>query len=142
MKRFIMALGVGFGVFGCTVVASAQYGGVYGGGGGYGFSSTVEEGIQRGFADVIRSAGQYNLLTAQAAVNCAEAVRLDAENRFRMVQGYFEASRLNREYQQAVNRMPDPETVLRYLETLRPQRYVNAKQFLVSVNYEAGLPVQ
>jgi hypothetical protein len=219
MRWKLLGLTIGFGIawLGLSRTAVAQYGGnmgAYGGNGGS-FSSTLEEGIQRGFADVIRSAGEYNLLTGQGAVSWAEAVRLDAENRFRMVQGYFEARRLNREYQLSVNRIPDPESVLRYLETLRPkrlswndlgvsgdlrwpvywmapkfdaqrtqlerlfreratkgvlseaeqilvedtvrsmilelrleieamrpQRYERAKQFLVSVNYEAGLPVQ
>ena len=214
--RAIVASLVGIGLLGYSGAAWAQYGLWYGGPYGYGpFSSTLEEGVQRGFADVIRSAGLGNLASAQAAVNWAQAARLDAENNYRLLQGYFEARRMNREYQHSINRMPPPEAVLRFLETLRPKRltwndlgvsgdlhwpaylmapkfnaqraelqrlfneraykgvlsnteqarvdelvrtmimelkldinsmrptyYERAKQFLVSVNYEAGLPVE
>jgi hypothetical protein len=48
--------------------AQAQY---YGGPGGSwyqpSFSSTLEEGMQRGYADIVRSRGMANLMNSQAA---------------------------------------------------------------------------
>jgi hypothetical protein len=44
-------------------------------------SSTVQEGIQRGMAARIQAQAQYNLLTSLAALNMAQAERVQLENR-------------------------------------------------------------
>lgn len=124
MKSLIMTIGVGFGVFGWALVASAQYGGYGGGGGGYveTHASTLQEGVLRGSADLARSLGLGIAAAGQGAVAFEEANRQAAENRAKWVQTYYEARRANKEYQDAVNRMPDAESVRRYLESQRPKR--------------------
>jgi hypothetical protein len=75
---------------------------VWGGGyGGYGYSyhaSTAAEGYQRGFADVVRSAGIANLYNSEAAINYEQARKLDYDNRLKMTETYYNQRRLNREY--------------------------------------------
>jgi len=78
-----------------------------GGSGGYSGMSypysgaTVGESYARGWADVVRSAGMYNLATSMAAVNLTQAVRQDTENRQAVVKAYFELRGMNREYREA-----------------------------------------
>jgi len=64
-------------------------------------SATAGESYARGRADVIRSAGMYNLATSMAAVNLTQAVRQDTENRQAVVKAYFELRKMNREYREA-----------------------------------------
>jgi len=71
----------------------AQFGGFY----DY-HSSTVQEGAQRGFADVVRSAGEYNLNTAQAASVSQDAVSKYLDNRLQATNTYFEMRQANRQY--------------------------------------------
>src|ERR1051325_2863493 len=61
------------------------------------FSSTLEEGAQRGYADVVRSVGMANLLTGQAAVQVEQARKEYIENQARATQTYFELRRYNAE---------------------------------------------
>lgn len=91
-------------------LASAQY--VPGGGYGsdyngcqpwyYGHhSSTEAEGILKGSAAVIASAGQYNLDTAKASVYAEEGRSKAIENNQKFVQTYFEIRKINREQREA-----------------------------------------
>lgn len=61
------------------------------------FSSTLEEGAQRGYADVIRSYGMANLLIGQAAVQVEQARKAYIENEAKATQTYFELRRYNAE---------------------------------------------
>ena len=61
-------------------------------------SSTVQEGIQRGWASVIEAQGLYNLNTAQALIYLEQARALSLENQLRYVQAYFQAKEINRLY--------------------------------------------
>jgi len=92
-------------------------------GGGYGYSSTLEEGIQRGAADVIRSKGAYNLLTSEASKNWQDATKKYIENRQLWTQTYFEMRRMNKQYREA-ERGPRPtsEDLYRYAKERAPQR--------------------
>ncbi len=90
----------------CTCVAVLVYGAVVQGqswsGGGapypvYYHSSTAAEGAARGMADVIRSAGDYNLRTSEAARNVEEARSRNLDNRLKSTQTFFEMRRVNRE---------------------------------------------
>jgi len=83
-------------------VCSAQY--RYGWGGQ---ASTAEESQARGIADIIRSAGSYNLDTSQAAINNQEATRAGIENKDLYQQQWFEARRRNDAYR-AEKRGPRP----------------------------------
>ncbi|HEX5104930.1 MAG TPA: hypothetical protein VFV87_14015 [Pirellulaceae bacterium] len=87
--------------------ASAQYYGGGWGGGGWGYhSSTLEEGIQRGYADVVRSQGMANLLNSQAAINLQDADKKYLENRLTATQTYFEMRRYNQEARRAERSSP------------------------------------
>jgi hypothetical protein len=91
----LAALGVA-----CVALAPGQ---TYYGGGGYApygvnyHSSTAAEGYARGMADVVRSAGDYNLRTSEAAKNYTDARSKDLDNRLKYTQTYFEMRRINKE---------------------------------------------
>ena len=110
-------------------VAAAQYvpggvpaGGGYGGGyGGYGYghASTAEEGVQRGYADILRSQGMANLLNSQAAQGF-EAARKDyMANRMLATQTYFEMRRYNTEARRAER--PSPLSMEGYVRLAHQQ---------------------
>jgi len=84
------------------VAAHAQYyGGYYGN-----FSSTLEEGVQRGYADVVRSYGMANLLNSQAMNNVEQARKQYIENQVKATQAYFELRRYTAEARHAERPMP------------------------------------
>jgi hypothetical protein len=70
------------------------------------FSSTLEEGIQRGHADVVRSYGMANLLNSQAANQMEQARKVYIENRLKATQTYFEMRRYNEEARRASRSTP------------------------------------
>lgn len=84
--------------------ANAQY---WGGGWGGGYhSSTLEEGIQRGYADVVRSRGMANLMNSEAAKNFEDARSKYLDNRLQATQTYFEMRRYNQEARRAERSTP------------------------------------
>jgi hypothetical protein len=85
--------------------ASAQYWGGGGWGGGY-HSSTLEEGIQRGYADVVRSQGMANLLNSMALGEIEDARSKYIQNRMDATQTYFEMRRYNQEARRAERSTP------------------------------------
>jgi hypothetical protein len=95
----------------------------WGWGGGYRHASTYEEGVQRGMADIIRSAGQANLLNSEAAKNYEDARRKYMDNRVYGSEKYFEMRRINREARDA-ERGPRPtmEDIIRYSNARKPNR--------------------
>ncbi len=86
-----------------TRLAQAQY---YGGGWGGYHSSTLQEGSQRGFADVVRSAGAANLLNSEAATKYEDARKKYLENRLQASQNYFDMRRLNAEARRSERSLP------------------------------------
>lgn len=84
---------------GPAVLGQVPWGGVY-------RSSTVEEGIQRGYADVVRSWGMANLMNSQAAVNVEQARKDYLDNRLKATQVYFEMRRYNEEARRAERGAP------------------------------------
>jgi hypothetical protein len=80
--------------------------GQYFGDSGQTFSSTAEEGIQRGYADVVRSYGMANLLNSQAANQMEQARKAYIENRLKATQTYFEMRRYNEESRRALRSTP------------------------------------
>ena len=86
------ALGVALGVLAvCVVPTWAQYRGGWGS-----YSSTAAEGQARGMADVVRSAGQANLMNSAAARNYEEARSRALDNRLKNTSTYFQARAENR----------------------------------------------
>ena len=80
--------------------------GPWGWGGGYHHASTAAEGYQRGFADVVRSAGQYNLDTAQAANIGQDTVSKYLDNRAKGTDTYFQMREANRQYRRQLETPP------------------------------------
>ena len=80
--------------------------GPWGGGGGYRHASTAAEGAQRGFADVVRSAGEYNLNTAQAASIGQDTVSKYLDNRMKGTSTYFQMRQANDQYRRAEKTPP------------------------------------
>lgn len=66
------------------------------------YSSTWQEGIQRGHADVIRAWGEWNYLTGQGRVFNEEARRKYIENSVAALQARYERKRINAEYRESV----------------------------------------
>lgn len=110
LKRFVALLTVGaavlvvlnqessaqrrwYGYRGYRGAATGYYGGPFVGFNGN-FASTAAEGQMRGFADVVRSAGDYNLKSSQAAINAQEARSKYLENQKRWTEVYWERKRL------------------------------------------------
>jgi hypothetical protein len=61
-------------------------------------ASTAGESHARGFADVVRSAGETNLRNSEAAINYQEARSRHLDNRLKGTQTYFEMRRINKSY--------------------------------------------
>ena len=102
------AIFAGFAVLTAAGIASAQYspyhaphtGVPYVGsnwGGIQHHSSTYEEGVQRGYADIIRSQGLRDLLQSQAAVNIEHARALYLENKVARVKTFYERRQIARD---------------------------------------------
>src|SRR5262245_58494184 len=90
-----------------AATAVGQYPGPYGYGyGGYGHASTLEEGIQRGAADIIRSQGMAALQNAQAATEFEQARHDYLDNRLKATQTYFEMRKYNDEARRAKDTSP------------------------------------
>jgi hypothetical protein len=66
------------------------YGAGYGYGGGWGGGGTAAGNYMQGMSTVIRSAGEYNLATAQAGVSYEEARSKYLDNRKKWSENYFE----------------------------------------------------
>ena len=82
-----------------AVPARAQWGW----GGGY-RPSTAAESYQRGFADVVRSAGAANVMNSAAMINVEEARSKNIENDLKATETYFEKKRVNKEYREQTKR--------------------------------------
>ncbi len=87
--------------------ASAQW--------GFYQSSTLQEGAQRGFADVVRSSGMAALQASQAEVNLQQANSQAIANDRSAVQDYIDTSRMIAEYRASVRPKPaTPEQMFRW----------------------------
>ena len=95
--------------------------GPWGWGGGYHHASTAAEGYQRGFADVVRSAGQYNLDTAQANNINQDTVSKYLDNRAKGTDTYFQMREANRQYRRQLETPPlSSEQLYRIAAEQRP----------------------
>jgi hypothetical protein len=102
-----------------------------------GRASTVGESHARGFADVVRAHGDYNLWNSEAAINYATARRQELENDLRQTEVFFQRRALNRrerfgDYPQRAARNAERaaaqadkkvhRNLIRYGQTDRPSR--------------------
>ncbi len=67
-------------------------------------ASTVGESHARGLSDMVRSKGQYNLETSQAAINMTEVQKRNMENREQWTNTYFQMRKTNKAYRAAERR--------------------------------------
>lgn len=79
--------------------ATSSYGQGYYGGYVDNKAATVGESYARGVSDMVRSAGQANLLNSAAANGYAEARSKELDNRLQYTNTYFEMKRVNQAYQ-------------------------------------------
>lgn len=122
LARKLLSLGV---LLTLTSAAAAQTRYVDGpwGDGGYHHASTYAEGAQRGFADVVRSAGAYNLMTAEAATVAEDARSKYLDNRLKATNTYFEMRRANEQYRRAEQTPPlTTEQLFRIASERAPDR--------------------
>jgi len=70
------------------------------------YSSTLEEGMQHGYADVVRAYGMTTLLDAQAVNQLALARRQAIENQMRAAQVYVDGNRYMQEYRRSQRLAP------------------------------------
>ncbi len=86
-------------------------------------SSTYEEGVQRGFADIVRSAGAANLMNSEAAKNYEQVRRMNIDNRVYGTEKYFQTRQINRAARAAERgRQPTMEDLVRYASQCAPNR--------------------
>jgi hypothetical protein len=78
-------------------LCEAKWGGGGGGGWGMNWSSTAQEGADRGLAAVVQAKGYANLQNSEAAKNWEEAKTLDMQNKLRWSETYFEMRQVNRD---------------------------------------------
>jgi hypothetical protein len=103
-----------------TKHAEAQYyrrGGGYGGG-----ASTAAEAYAFGVSSMIRSQGEYNLMTSQAMINSEQAAKMDSENRVLATKNYFEMRRINQEYHNSLRSHHSAADFARYAADGAPKR--------------------
>lgn len=99
----------------------------YGGTGVYGSyaprSSTVGESYLRGSADLVRAAGENNLLNSEAAKGYAEARSMELDNRLKYAETYFARRRVNQQYKEETRRpAPTQEQIFRMAQAGQPAR--------------------
>lgn len=124
--RFLASLALVFSAAALPASAHAQgFGPYYGGYYGYG-GATPYSTYQHGFADIVRSAGVYNVLTSQAYSTLEDARKKNIDNRMHWAQTYFEMRKLNREYRKAeYDALYPPKTqedFIRYAQARAPSR--------------------
>jgi hypothetical protein len=91
--------------------------------GGYGHASTFAEGAQRGRADIIRAAGEYNYNTAAAWLIGEHAYSKRLENAVQRTQTFFEKRRIHDHYIAETKVMrPDYEQQKRLAQWAAPDR--------------------
>jgi len=85
-------------------------------------ASTVGESYARGMSDVIRSKGQYNLTTSQAAINATQAQSNAMKNYEQWTNTYFQTRAANKAYRQAeAGPRPTSEDFVRWAKEGAPQ---------------------
>jgi hypothetical protein len=117
----VLLLAVAFSAAHAQPLDPYPYRGGYGSGDFYfqRHSSTLEEGIQRGYGDVVRSYGMANLLNSEAAKNYEQARKDYIENRLKATQAYFEQRSYNDSYRR--NQRSAPLSMDQYVRLARQQ---------------------
>jgi hypothetical protein len=86
------------------------------------FSSTYEEGVQRGFASIIQARGSANLMNSEAAGNYQQAYSQYLNNRMQATETYFGMRDYNRKARAAeAPRRATAEDLARYAKIDAPK---------------------
>lgn len=117
-----------------TGAALGQYGG-----GGYGRATTPAQAYAYGVGAIVRSQGEYNMMTAQAAVAAQQANRLAIQNRVDATKAYFEMKQINRDYQNSLRSKVSPQSMAQYYEQQKPKKLSPSQ--LDPVTGQIGWPV-
>jgi len=90
-------------------------------------SSTAAEGIQRGFADVVRSAGEADLNHSAAAQNWEQARSMRMDNHLQYANTYFQMRQINRQARAAeAGPRLSTEQLFRIAQEQAPNRLSNS----------------
>ncbi|HWC89185.1 MAG TPA: hypothetical protein VG433_06010 [Pirellulales bacterium] len=116
--------------------AHGQYRRGYGGGGG---ASTPAQAYAYGVGAIVRSQGQYNMMTAQAAVAAEQAKQLAIQNRVDATKAYFELKQINRDYQNSQRGQVSQQTMAQYYDRQKPKKLAPSQ--LDPVTGQIGWPV-
>ncbi len=109
-------------ILGMLVAVPASFG-QWGGFWGAYRPSTAAESYQRGFADVVRSAGAANLMNSAAAINVEQARSQYIDNRLKATQTYFDMKRYNRQYREETDKpRPTSEQLFRLAKEATPRK--------------------
>ena len=100
MLPVLCAVGLALAGFRALTEAQEYWGGEY-------HAATAAESAARGMADVVRSAGEANLLNAQAAGQYEAARSQNIDNHLKYTKTYFEMKQYNKDYR-AANQAPRP----------------------------------
>jgi hypothetical protein len=85
-------------------------------------AATAAESAARGMADVVRSAGEANLLNAEAAGYWEAARSQNIDNHLKYTKTYFEMKRANKEYRDATKApRPTSEQLFRLAKDATPK---------------------
>jgi len=139
MKRFVaiglMVSAMLCGTFDCGVAHGQRRRG-YGGGGG---ASTPAQAYAYGVGAIVRSQGQYNMMTAQAAVAAEQARQLDIQNRVAATKAYFELKQINKDYQNSKRGQASQQSMAQYYDQQKPKKLSLSQ--LDPVTGQIGWPV-
>jgi len=81
----------------------------------------MEEGMTRGMADYVRSAGAASLMSAEAAKSFEDARAKAFDNRLRLTQTYFETKQMYHDYRQTMRgQRASSEQLFRIAKTRAP----------------------
>jgi len=96
--------------------------------GGYGGGGTAAGSYLNGMANVVRSAGYYNVMNSVAAQNWEQAYSYDLDNRLKATNTYFEMRRVNAAAK-AEARPPaaSAEDLARYAAAMAPKRLTSSE---------------
>ncbi len=93
----------------------------------YRHASTYEEGVQRGFADVVRAAGDFNYNTSLANINNQIARDLAINNDLKATEAFFQKRQINRQARAAERRVKPTQEQLQDIAARRaPERLTAA----------------
>lgn len=91
------------------------------------YASTAAEGAQRGFADVVRAAGENNLNNSEAAINFEQARSMNMQNHLQYANTYFEMRQVNRQARAAeAGPRLSTEQLFRIAQQQAPNRLSNS----------------